>query len=131
MNKNQITFKPLEESNIKLLAQWFKQPHVAQWLWPLVAVLNLLSIIIICMLSHDVGVAISRLGNLTVWSFSLFLATIVFAAASVASIIALWRTPQGEIRSMIHIYATMITIAIVTSTAYLAYWGIIGLRTWA
>ncbi|MBS1988533.1 acetyltransferase [Candidatus Dependentiae bacterium] len=33
MNKNQITFKPLKKSHLPLLAQWFKQPHVAQW-WP-------------------------------------------------------------------------------------------------
>lgn len=100
-------------------------------LWPLVALLSLLSIVVICTLSNDVGVAISRMGNLTAWSFSLFLATIVFATASVASIIALWHTPKDEVHGITHMYSTIITIAVVISTAYLAYWGIIGLRTWA
>jgi len=97
-------------------------------LWPLIAVLSLLCIVVICMLSVDVF--ISRLGNLTTWSFSLFLATIAFGAASVASILALWRAPQGEVRIIIRLYSTIITVALVISTAYLAYWGIIGLRTW-
>lgn len=102
--------------------------ELSMQLWPLIAVLSLLSIVVICMLSNDV--AISRLGNLTVWSFSLFFVTIVFAAASVASAITLWCTPKDEVRSTIRIYSVMITIALVISTAYLAYWGIIGLRTW-
>jgi len=99
-------------------------------LWPLVAVLSLLSIVVIGMLSN-MDVAISRLGNLTVWSFSLFLATIVFSAASVACVIALWRAPKSEVRGIVRIYSTMITLALVITTAYFAYWGIIGLRTWA
>ena len=100
-------------------------------LWPLVAVLSLLSIVAICAMSHDVGVAISRLGNVTIWSFSLFLATIVFGVASVASVIALARTPKGEVRGIIRLYSIMITTAVVMLAVYLAYWGIIGLRTWA
>ncbi len=99
-------------------------------LWPLVAVLSLLSIVVICTLTN-MDVAIPRLGNLTVWSFSLFLATIVFSVASLASVIALWRTPKGEVRGIIRIYSTFVAIALITTTAYFAYWGIIGLRTWA
>lgn len=98
--------------------------------WPLVAVLSLISIIGIFMLSSDVGVVISRLGNLTVWSLSLFLATIVFAIASMASVIALWRTRKYEVGNIVYLYSIMITTAVVISTVYCAYWGIIGLRTW-
>lgn len=97
-------------------------------LWPLIAVLSLLSIVVIGIFSTDDF--ISRFGNLTVWSFSLFLLTIVFAVASIATVIALWRTPREEVRSTIRIYTTIITIALMISTGYLAYWGIIGLRTW-
>jgi len=99
-------------------------------LWPLIAVLSLLSIVVVCILS-DMDVAIERLGNLTIWSFTLFLATIVFSAASIANVIALWRTPKHEVRGDVHLYSTMITIALVITTVYFAYWGIIGLRTWA
>lgn len=97
--------------------------------WPLVDVLSLLCIIVICILCN-IDTVILRLGNLTVWSFSLFLATIVFAVGSIASIIVLWRAPKNEVRSIIRIYSIIIIIALLVSTAYLAYWGIIGLRTW-
>ncbi|MBA3238295.1 MAG: serine hydrolase [Parachlamydiaceae bacterium] len=98
-------------------------------LWPLVAVLSLLSIVVISMQSSEAF--LSRLANLSAWSFSLFLATIVFAVASIASVIALWRAPKDEVRRSIRVYSAMVTIALVISTAYFAYWGIIGVRTWA
>lgn len=99
-------------------------------MWPLVSVLSLLSIGVISMLSN-MDVAISRLGNLTVWSFSLFLSTIVFSFATFASFIALWRARKREMRSSVRVYSTIITIALMIATAYFAYWGVIGLRTWA
>lgn len=98
-------------------------------LWPLVAALSLLSIVIICVLSN-MDVAIFRFGNLTVWSFALFLATIIFSVASFASVVALWRAPKRDIRGIILIYSTMITLALVITTTYLGYWRVIGLRTW-
>jgi hypothetical protein len=52
-------------------------------LWPLVAVLSLVTAIVIFMLvSKD---PISLLGNLTVWSAAFFLATVAFALASLAT----------------------------------------------
>lgn len=98
-------------------------------LWPLIAVLSLLGIIALCMFSSQDF--ISRLGNLTPWSFSLFLATLLFAAASAASVVALWHTSKQEVRGAVYVYSTAVTIALVISTIYLTYWGIIGLRTWA
>jgi len=98
-------------------------------LWPLIAVLSLLYIVVICMFSSNVFIV--RFGNLTIWSFSLFLATILFAAASAASVVGLWRTSKPEDRGIVYIYSTVVSIALVISTIYLTYWGIIGLRTWA
>jgi hypothetical protein len=81
------------------------------------------------MLSGDLFIL--RMGNLTSWSFSLFLATIVFAIASVASAVVLWRTPKQGVRRIARIYSIGVSTALVIATAYLAYWGIIGLRMWA
>jgi len=97
-------------------------------LWPLIAVLSLLCVVFICIFSSNVFIA--RLGNFTIWSFSLFLATILFAVASAASVVALWRTSKPEVRGIVYTYSTMISVALVISTVYLTYWGIIGLRTW-
>jgi hypothetical protein len=97
--------------------------------WPFVAVLSLIAIVVIFILCADDMVA--RLGNLTAWSAALFLVTIAFAVASVASAIAVWRTPAGAVRRGVRRYSMLVTVALVIATAYLAYWGIIGLRTWA
>jgi CubicO group peptidase (beta-lactamase class C family) len=98
-------------------------------IWPLVAVLSLAGFVVIFILSSDD--LISRLGNLTVWSFGLFLTTIAYAVASVASVVALWRAPEEGIRNGVRKYSTAVTTALLIGAAYLAYWGIIGLRTWA
>ena len=97
-------------------------------LLPLIAVLSLVSIVVICMLSGDL--IIFRLGNMTGWSFSLFLATIAFAVASVASAVVLWRKPKQEVRRIVRVYSIGVSTALLITTAYLAYWGIIGLRMW-
>jgi hypothetical protein len=98
-------------------------------IWPLIATIGLIGLIMITLLSLEDF--IFRLGNLTGWSFSLFLTTIVLAVATAASVMALWRTPKQEVRPVIRIYSIVVTIALATTTMYLAYWGIIGLRTWA
>lgn len=110
-----------------------RKPHnreeVRILFWPIVAVLSLLCIAIIGKMI-DIDHAIFRLGHLTVWSFSLFIATLVFAASSVASAITLWLTQKAQVGGKIRIYSSIVTLALLISTAYLAYWGLIGLRTW-
>jgi len=100
----------------------------AMRVWPLVAVLSLVSVVVIFILcGNDL---IARLGNLTAWSLALFLVTIMFAVASVASAIALWLAPAGTVRRGVRGYSIAVTFALLITTAYLAYWGVIGLRTW-
>ncbi len=101
----------------------------AMRIWPMVAVLCLaafVGIIILC--SDDLVV---RLGNLTGWSFSLFLTTLAYAVASVASAIVCWRAPADGVRRAVRRFSLVVTFALLIAAAYLAYWGIIGLRTWA
>jgi len=95
----------------------------------LVATLSLVSIVVIYTLASDLFIL--RMGNLTVWSFALFLATIIFAVASIASTIALWCAPKEGIRQVIRLYSIGVSSALMITTVYLAFWGIIGLRTWA
>ena len=98
-------------------------------IWPLVAVLSLIGVTVVFMLaSNDL---IELLGNLTASSAAVFLLTIIFAVASIISAIAIWRTPRPEVRSRVRAYSLVVTVALLIATAYLAYWGIIGLRTWA
>jgi hypothetical protein len=98
-------------------------------IWPLVAALSLVSLVGIFMVSS--GDLIARMGNLTVWSGGMCAATITFALAAVASAFAAWRMPPEGVRTGVRRYSTMVSVGLLMATAYLAYWGIIGLRTWS
>jgi hypothetical protein len=75
--------------------------------------------------------AIQRMGNLTVWSFGLTVTTSIFALASLASAVALWQARRLEIRRTVRWYSIAVTFALLIAAAYLAYWGVIGIRTWS
>jgi hypothetical protein len=98
-------------------------------LWPLIAVLSLVAFVAIFILcSNDL---IPRMGNLTGWSAAFFLATVIYGVASVAGAIALWRARNQEVRRWVRRFSTAVILALLIAAVYLAYWGVIGLRTWA
>jgi CubicO group peptidase (beta-lactamase class C family) len=98
-------------------------------LWPLIATLSLAaSLGIMALAGSD---AITRLGNLTPWSFGLYLCTLIFAIASLASAGALWLARKQPIRKVVRWFSLAVTAALLVATAYLAWWGVIGIRLWA
>jgi len=97
-------------------------------LWPLVAVLCMMSMVVIFMLGSDD--LISRLGNLTLSSVALCALTVAFAASSLASAYAVWAARRRAVRHGVYSYSVVATLALLIATAYFAYWHIIGLRTW-
>jgi len=101
----------------------------AMRLWPLIAALSLAAFVGIFVASGSD--AITRLGNLTVWSVGLFLTTLIFGAACLASVVALWRARRQEIRRFVRWYSMTVTAALTIAALYLAYWGVIGIRTWS
>jgi CubicO group peptidase (beta-lactamase class C family) len=101
----------------------------AMRLWPLIAVLSLLAFVGLFMgASSDL---ITQLGNFTFWSFGLFLATLLFALASLASAVSVWIARSREIRAGVRWFSMLVILPLLVATAYLAYWGVIGLRTWS
>jgi len=97
--------------------------------WPLIAVLCLISVVAIFILgSEDL---ISRLGNLTWSSVAICALTIAFAACSLASAYAVWTARRPGVRRGVYGYSFAVALALLIATAYLAYWHIIGLRTWS
>jgi CubicO group peptidase (beta-lactamase class C family) len=98
-------------------------------LWPLVAALSLVAVVVIFMLVSDDPIPL--LGNLTGWSAALFFATVAYAVASLASALALWRASKQVVRSRIRTYSMAVTLALLIAAWYFAYWGMIGFRTWA
>ncbi|MGA2807589.1 MAG: serine hydrolase [Terracidiphilus sp.] len=101
----------------------------AMRLWPLIAVLSLLAFVGLFMASSSDLIA--RLGNLTVWSFALFLTTLLYAAACLASLISLWRSRDRGVRRSVCWYSVTVTAALTIAALYLAWWGVIGMRTWS
>jgi len=97
-------------------------------LWPLVAVLSLIAVVVIFSVASDD--LIPRMGNLTAWSASFFLATVVYALATLAGTVSLWRAPKEGVRTAVRRFSTAVVLALLIAAAYFAYWGIIGLRTW-
>ena len=97
-------------------------------LWPLVAVLSLLAFVGIFMLCSDD--LIDRMGNQTIWSEALFLSTVSYGIAVLFSAIAWWRAPKESVRRGVRAYSRIVTIALLISAFYLAYWDVIGLKTW-
>jgi CubicO group peptidase (beta-lactamase class C family) len=95
--------------------------------WPLMAVLSLLAIVLVVIVSNPD--AITRMGNLTIWSGGVFVLTILFALTSLASAVAVLRA-QG-VRKWVWRHSAAVALALLIATAYLAYWGVIGLRLWA
>jgi len=96
--------------------------------WPLIAVLSLFAFVGIFILCSDD--LIERLGNRTVWSEALFAVSILFGIATLASVIAWLRTPSDAVRRSVRIYSRTVILALLIAAFYLAYWDIIGLRTW-
>ena len=101
--------------------------------WPLLAVISLVAFVAIIAVSGND--AIDRFGNLTGWSFSVCVATWAFALFSLLGAFAAWRRPADRpaegVRPGVRRFSRIITLGLLTIAAYLAYWGIIGLRTWA
>jgi CubicO group peptidase (beta-lactamase class C family) len=97
-------------------------------LWPLLAVLSIIAFVAVFILcsADDLG----RLGNVTLWSLAIFATSLALAAASLISAWTAYRPRTDEVRRSVRIYSMLVSAALVIATIYLAYWGIIGLRTW-
>ena len=112
-----------------LLAKRRRPAERALRVLPLCAVLALLAVVGIALgVGDDL---ITALGSATPWSVTLFLATIAFAVASLGSALAAWRAPASGVRRAVRVHAWVVAPILVVATAYFAYWGVIGLRTWA
>ena len=112
-----------------LRKRWRKPDELWLKVWPLTATLSL---VVFAAIGASVGEApITRLGNVTPWSVGLCLATLLFAFATAASAFALWLARGNKVRKLVYGYAISTTVALWVALIYLAYWGVIGIRTWA
>ncbi len=98
-------------------------------LWPLIAAVSLLTMFVtFTFAARD---AIARLGNFTGWSAAVFATTLLFGIAAAASLISLLLARRSQIRRYVYWGSVAVIIPLVIVAAYLAYWGVIGIRLWA
>ena len=74
---------------------------------------------------------VHRLGLLTVYSGALFLTSTGFALLSLACALQTARSFRWEIDPWLRAYTLLVVLAVLTVTAYLWSYGLIGVRTWA
>ncbi len=99
-------------------------------IWPLIAVLSLTAFFCLLFYVLNNSNAFARLGNPTGWSVALFILTLGYAIASLASVYALWCAQKQNIRGSVRRFSITVTMALLIAALYLAYWGVIGIRTW-
>lgn len=104
-------------------------PHLGVRGWPLVAALAFVAPVLVVVVSSED--AIARFGSLTVWSGGgVFLGTLIFPVAALLGLVAVLRAPRAELNRGVRAYALAASVLNVVVAAYLAAWGVIGVRTW-
>ena len=97
--------------------------------WPLIAVLSLVAFVVIFILSNDD--LIERMGNFTVWSGALWAVTLLFGLASLVSFLISMLGSKEGVRPGVRRFSQIVSTGLLMAAVYLAYWGMIGMRTWA
>jgi hypothetical protein len=101
----------------------------AMRLYPLAAVLSLVACV---MIFNSAGNDyINRLGHLTPWSAGIFLTTLVFAVTTIMGVWSAATAPPSLVRPAVLWFSIAVSAALAIALVYFAYWGVIGVRTWA
>ena len=113
--------------------RWFGRlrgaPHLWVRGWPLIATLSLALAVVLLLVSADDPIA--RFGAPTLWSIGIFLCTLCFPVASVAGFVLVRRAPPAELGRATRTYALVASSLNVIASAYLAWWGMLGWRSWS
>ena len=74
---------------------------------------------------------IGRLGTRTPWSVSLWMLSVSFALVSVLAVVVAFRADRSAMRRGVWWLSMLASATFAVVALYLAYWGLIGWRTWA
>jgi len=109
--------------------KWRRPQETWLKIWPLVATVTLIATPLVFILAGEEQ--LNRFGNFTIYSAGYWLCTVVFAIATIANLIAIWRANKQDVRRFVWIYSIVIAIPLLLAMAYFFYWGVIGTRLWA
>ncbi|HEX9895333.1 MAG TPA: serine hydrolase [Gemmatimonadales bacterium] len=98
-------------------------------LWPLLATLSVVAFVLMFVaISEDL---LGQLGVPTRWSWGLFIATLVFPAAALAGFVSARRAKPAEAGRFARRLGLIVSVLNLVAAGYLAWWGIVGWRSWA
>jgi hypothetical protein len=75
--------------------------------------------------------ATDDIGKFNLWSFALFVGTVLFALLSLASLAVAVSVPSAEIHKAVRIHSLLVSLACCIVTLFFSAWHLIGLRLWA
>ncbi|RZM29940.1 MAG: hypothetical protein EOO88_02930 [Pedobacter sp.] len=115
------------------IPRWFlgkitPQGSIQIRLWPMLSSLMLISIFILIALSEA---DIAKLGYLTWVSLSLYLCSLIYPMAAIASLFTVYKYRNAHINKLAYINATIFSILHTFFAAYLTFYGIVGYKGWA
>lgn len=73
----------------------------------------------------------AAIGTLNFFTFVIFLATILFPLLAVLGLVLAVRVPKEEIQHGVRLHSLLVSLACCVVAAFLASWGLLGLRLWA
>ena len=104
-------------------------PAITVRLVPALAVLALVAAVAAMVIG--MGDPFTRLGGPTALAVAVCVLTVLFAMLSIASAVVVIRARRSEMNRAVFVHAVLVTASVCIWTAYLLYWGLIGLRTWS
>jgi CubicO group peptidase (beta-lactamase class C family) len=110
----------------KLIGRMKGVRHLAVRAVPLLAVLCFLAIPFLAARLN--GTAI---GTLNFFTFAIFLGTILFPLLALLGLVLVLRVPKEEIHPGVRVHSLLLSLACCVVAAFLAGWGLIGVRLWA
>lgn len=113
----------------RVLGRISPQESMSPRLLPLLAVLCFAGFILLYLSASEDP--INRLGNLTLWSFGLFAASLLFALFTLLGTIATFRAARRPHNRAAWLHSLFVCQALLLAMLYLGYFGIIGVRTWS
>jgi CubicO group peptidase (beta-lactamase class C family) len=116
----------------KLLRRMNGVPHLSLRVLPLFSVLCLAgAFALLAIAGRDPEALFARFGKMTIWSVAAWALTWLFTLGAVAGLVQVLRARKWPIRRSVYLHSLLVSLANFIVLLYLAYWGIIGVRTWA
>jgi CubicO group peptidase (beta-lactamase class C family) len=103
--------------------------HLGARAWPLLAALLFFGAVALFAIGLDD--ALPRLARPTVWSVGYAVFSVAFAVAAAIAALAAARAPVAEQNRWAGWHSRLVAAAAVVVAGYLAFFGLVGLRTWA